>query len=92
MASTTLLAYDSEIDGIYYNFSGDEAEVTWCPLPDGKTYSGTMVIPESVTYEGKEYHVTGIGSEAFKGCNQLTSVTIPNSVTIIKYAAFAYLR
>ena len=88
IANTSMLAYDAEIDGIYYNFSGDEAEVTWCPLPDGKTYSGTMVIPESVTYEGKEYHVTGIGSEAFKGCNQLTSVTIPNSVTIIKYAAF----
>ena len=29
MFCTTLLAYDVEIDGIYYNFSGDEAEVTY---------------------------------------------------------------
>lgn len=29
LVSTTLQAYDAYIDGIYYNFHGDEAEVTY---------------------------------------------------------------
>ena len=53
------------------------------------SYSGNVAIPSSVTYEGKEYSVTGIGSAAFYGCFRLTSVEIPNSVTSIDYSAFA---
>ena len=51
-------------------------------------YSGNVVIPKSVVYEGKSYSVTSIGSQAFDRCTGLTSVTIPNSVTIIGEYAF----
>ena len=80
-------AYNTEIDGIYYNFSGDEATVTsgdW-----GYLYSGSIVIPESVTYKGNTYSVTSIGISVFYGCSGLTSIIIPNSVTSIGDAAFA---
>ena len=80
--STSALAYDVKIDGIYYNLisEGKTAEVTknW-----EDKYSGEVVIPSSITVEGKEYTVTRIGYEAFRGCSDLTSVTIPNSVTSI---------
>ena len=46
-------------------------------------YSGNLVIPESVEYNGKTYKVTSILSMAFYGCRDLISVTIPNSVTTI---------
>ena len=78
-----------EIDGIYYNlvskFKG--AEVT--QKPSGK-YSGSINIPETVTYngDGQTYTVTSIGSSAFYNCSGLTSITIPNSVTSIGDSAF----
>lgn len=79
MTGLNSFAYDYEVNGIYYNLSGGEAEVT---SGDNK-YSGNVVIPSSVTYNGRTYSVTMLGGGAFYGCRNLTSVTIPNSVTVI---------
>ena len=80
-------AYDAEIDGIYYNFSGNEATVTYRDYAFN-SYSGNVVIPKSVTYNGTTYSVTSIGVQAFWVCSGLTSITIPNSVTSIGNEAF----
>ena len=76
----TAAAYDFEVDGIYYNINGNNATVTSNTY---KTYSGDIVIPETVTYNGTTYLVTFINHAAFYECTGLTSVTIPNSVTSI---------
>ena len=92
LSSMSILAYDAKIDGIYYNFSGDNAEVTYLYYQypsNSAAYSGNVVIPESVTYNGKPYSVTSIGYYAFFGCSGLTSVTIPGSVTSIGDDAFS---
>ena len=47
-----------------------------------------VIIPEYVDYENEKYKVTEIGYYALSCCNSLTSITIPNSVTIIKDSAF----
>lgn len=49
---------------------------------------GDLVIPESVTFEGNTYIVTEIGNFAFGWCKDLTSVSIPNSITNIYTNAF----
>ena len=77
-------AQSVEIDGIYYYLYSDNALVTSNP----NQYSGSVVIPEKVTYESVEYSVTSIGNSAFWDCSGLTSVTIPNSVTSIGDGAF----
>ena len=76
-----------EIDGIYYNLitKAKEAEVTKNP---NRNYSGEVVVPKSVEYEGTTYSVTTIGELAFSNCSGLTSVTIPNSITSIGLDAF----
>ena len=89
--SMKALAYDAKIDGIYYNFLGEQAEVTFKKYSDSNyfsDYSAEITIPASVTYNDKTYVVTSIGGGAFYGCNGLTSITIPNSVTNIGYSAF----
>ena len=76
-----------EVNGIYYNLVSkiQEAEVTRNP----NKYTGSVVIPEKITYENVEYSVTRIGNIAFSYCTGLTSVTIPNSVKSIGVCAFS---
>ncbi len=82
-----------EIDGIWYTLipKGNVAEVTKNPSDDFYTgsYSGEIIIPEKITYEGKEYPVKKIGDYAFHPCHDLNMITIPNSVTSIGNCAFA---
>ena len=78
---------------IYYRWAnwGTEVEVS-CKGDDSldflDEYTGNVVIPESVDYDGKTFSVTGIDMEAFNLCTGLTSVTIPKSVTTIGERAF----
>ena len=75
-----------EINGIYYNLITKikKAEVTSNP----NKYTGSVVIPETVSYQDVTYSVTSIERGAFSYCSGLTSVTIPNSVTSIGADAF----
>ncbi len=76
-----------EADGITYKITSEEnleVEVRY------DKYSGDIVIPESVTYNGTTYSVTAIGNEAFNNCPELTSVEISNSLKSIGYAAFRF--
>lgn len=85
--SITSYAYDFEVDGIYYNFSGSNAEVTYSNKYNG-SYQGSIIIPNTVTYDGETYCVTSIGKSAFEESRSLTSITIPNSVKSIGSGAF----
>ncbi|MDD7028664.1 MAG: leucine-rich repeat domain-containing protein [Prevotellaceae bacterium] len=82
--SISASAYDVEVDGIYYDISETTATVTY----GDNEYSGDIVIPESITYNGSKYSVTSIGELAFIYCSGLTSIAIPNSITSIGKSAF----
>ena len=95
MCAATATAHDFEVDGIYYDITdatNKTVAITYKGTFDSQysnEYTGTVVIPKSVTYNGTTYSVTSIGGYAFYGCSGLTSVVIPNSVTSIGYGAFA---
>ena len=88
-------AHDFESGGIYYWITSSSAPYTVAVTYQGTSYSeysneytGSVTIPEKVTYNGKTYSVTYIGWSAFRECSGLTSITIPNSVTSIGDDAF----
>ena len=63
-------------------------EATVIQYKNDVKYSGKIVIPEIIEWDGANYSVTSIGNNAFNGCNDLVYVAIPNSVTSIGSAAF----
>ena len=78
------------VDGIYYYLAGDHAVVS--NNGQGNCYSGDIVIPASVVYEGAAYPVTSIGESAFYNCSDVTHVSLPKSVSTIGRWAFAGCR
>ena len=94
LLSVAVNAHDFEVGGIYYNITdatNKTVEVTYkgsSYYEYSNEYTGNVVIPESVAYNGSTYSVTSIGNDAFFSCDGLTSVEIPNSVTGIGNQAF----
>lgn len=78
----------AKVGGIWYNIvtKAEKAEVT---KPDVGNYSGIIKIPSTIVYEGVTCKVTAIGSGAF-AWGEMTSVTIPNTVTKIDAVAFRW--
>jgi hypothetical protein len=73
------LNYTTLTDNTCETKQGSQETGEWV---SGNTASGDVVIPETA-YDsaGKAYTVTAIGSYSFRSCGEMTSITIPKSVT-----------
>ena len=86
LCSLSLWAYDFESGDLCYNFIGNSKYVA---VARNVSYRmSDLIIPSTVEYEGKTYVVASIESDAFSWNTSLTSVSIPNTITSIGYAAF----
>ena len=82
--------YDFDVDGIYYRIiSLTDLTVEVVAKDDTyNSYTGDVVIPETVSYRNREFNVISIGAMAFSRSVGLTSITIPQTVTSIGNSAF----
>jgi len=97
ITGTKAYAYDimaTNDDGIsiYYDWTNNHTELA---VSRGEYFiteenTGTVAIPEYVTYQDATYPVTSIGRAAFYSCRGLKGVTIPNSVVTIGEDAFCF--
>jgi hypothetical protein len=88
LSFTFTQAQTFDFNGINYNITDT---TNFCvAVGDNFFYSQTSVtIPNTVVYNSQNYTVTSISDNAFNSSNNLTSVTIPNSVISIGNGAFA---
>ncbi len=91
-----------EVDGIYYAINENDSSTvsvtydkyTYDPEPSNVshhvTYHGMseITIPEQVTYNGKTYQVTGIGSMTFNKDRDLVRINLPSTLEFIADGAF----
>lgn len=90
--------YDFEVDSIYYEIISQTppkvrvCSKAWWKIDEVKdyssNYSGDLMIPCDVTYDGVTYTVTDICWNAFMGCSDLKSITIPASITNITITSY----
>ena len=83
------------IDGVYYQLlcDGHIARVmnsAFLESSQGASYSGEVVIPATVDYEGITYSVTTIAPYAFYFCQSVTSVTLGSNMQSIGDDAFGW--
>ncbi len=94
LSAVAIHAHQFEKEGFFYNIldrTKQTVEITYKgssydTYPE--RYTGKVVIPSSVTFDGKPYSVTQIGISAFQECTGITSITIPNTVETLEYGAF----
>ncbi len=83
--SLTIFAQETvTIDGIVYelNNNGEAA------VGNSDWSSETIIIPESVCFDGKNYLVTSLKDYCFLNCGYITSITLPSSIRSIGEACF----
>lgn len=87
------MAYDIEVDGIFYNVNETKQELS--VTNSGDKYASKWdyslekyIIPEEVYYKGLYYKVTSIDEEAFFDCQNITEIVIPQTVETIGRCAF----
>lgn len=84
----TATAYDFEVDGIYYNITSDNTvEVTYRDN-NYASYFGSVDIPNNVTHNNVTYTVTAIGDYAFYDSEDVSNVSIPETVISIGEKAY----
>lgn len=85
LKGTTLMSQTFEYDNIKYTVLSESERTVEVQKKD---YSGDIIIPEYVNYNGKKYTVTSIGYGAFGYLTNLKSISIPSTITEIKVTAF----
>ena len=85
MCSATSSAF--EVDGINYNILNYEYRMVEVISSNNK-YCGDITIPKKVQCDGNTYNVISIGDKAFQYCNELTSISMPESIVTIGEMAF----
>ena len=76
----------TQVGDLYYTFSGYKATVVG--HSSSIDWASFTSIPDKVTYGGKTYTITSIGSNAFKNCTNLALTSLPSGLTSIGNTAF----
>lgn len=85
-------AYDFMADGLCFNIKSDSTvqltyyeNVAQSSAPSYPELSGDVVVPEYVTHDNRSYRVTSMDYYSFMNCQNITSISLPESIVNIPY-------
>lgn len=79
------------VGGLYYSVDVEDQNATVMQHPDGAGEYNPLLnveIPKSINIYGMSFSVDSIGKDAFYGCDEIQSISLPNSVVYIDEYAF----
>ena len=85
------LAQEFEYEGIKYACLTDTTAQVGYNYGSTKV-KGNLVIPESVTYDGRQLKVTAIGEYALGFCDSLERVRLPETIKELSYGCFEWCK
>ena len=71
-------AYDVKLDGIFYNLDKENKTASVASY----SYKGAVVIPETISVDGKAYTVSSLGENCFSSCGGLESIVVESGNTV----------
>lgn len=74
-----------KVNGIWYDYVSNGVTVIEPQL--GENYTGEITVPSTITYNGQNYNVCEVDSDAFTGTT-VTRIDLPSSITHIFNRAF----
>ena len=84
---TSAYAQNVVIDGLNYTLN-NEAKTAEVAVQNKADVVGDIVINGSVTWEGTDYTVVSTADYAFMGCEQMTSIVLPNTLRKLGKSTF----
>lgn len=78
-------------NGYRFHVGNDRAELTFysCDSTNADAYKGALLVPQSITENGKTIPVKGVTSFACVYCSELNSVVLPEGIEHIGFGAFS---
>lgn len=77
------------INGINYETDDETLTATVKKYTKGSPYTGEIVIPAEIEYNGTKYPVVATGANTFQDCTELTKVVLPESCVTIGRGTFS---
>ena len=76
-------------DTIWYTYAITTGKASVTAVPSGSNrYSGSLVIPDTVSYSGRTFVVSGINYNAFRLCSGLNEISLPHTIKTIASNVF----
>lgn len=89
LLGSNALAYDFQVDDKLFFSVISTGDLT-CRLDSvSADYDGTLIIPEKVSWRGRELTTKSIGSQCISSCTKLKSIHVPQSVANLEAKCFA---
>lgn len=92
--SASAATVNTQIGDLWYNLDTNTGEATVVRLKGSSGSNNykltSIVVPETVPYDGRDYTVTALGPNAFYYCSSATSIKLPETLTAIGDNALMY--